>query len=62
MEEVGEGALNLKGGGVRTVGVERGDRDRVGGLGEDLQEVLGKVLTMQGVWAVGQEIAGMEVV
>ncbi len=35
------------------MGVEGGDGDGVGSLGEDLQEVMGKVLTMQGVWAVG---------
>jgi hypothetical protein len=44
------------------LGVEGGDGEGLGGFGEDLQEVLGKVLTMQGVWTVGQEVAGTEVV
>ncbi len=61
-QEIGESALDLKDGGVGTMGVESGDGDGFGRFGEDLQEVLGKVLTMQGVWTVGEEVAGTEVV
>ncbi len=62
VEEVGESTLDLKDGGMGTMGVEGNDGDGVGGLGEDLQEMLRKVLTMQGVWTVGEEVTGTEVV
>ena len=49
VEEVAQGMLDLEGGGMGRAGRKSGNRDGVGSLGDDREEVLGEELTMEGV-------------
>ena len=57
-EEVGQRALDLENGGMGRMGVEGCDRDRIGSLGDDLEEMLREELTVQRVGAMIDEVFG----
>ena len=54
--------MDLEGGGVGEMSVEGSDGYGFGSCGDDCQELLRKVTTVQGVGAVIGEVAGIEVV
>jgi hypothetical protein len=62
VEEIGEGALDLKWGGSGRACVEGGNWDGIRGSGYCLEEVLSKEVAMQGVRTMGDEIIGGQAV
>jgi hypothetical protein len=58
-QEIVEGTVDLKRGGMGGTGIEGVNVDGGGGFYDDAQEVLSEKTTMEGVRAVSDEIPGL---
>ena len=60
VEEVAQGTLDLEGSGMGRAGRKSGNRDGVGSLGDDCEEVLREELTMESVGTSLEQVSGLE--
>ena len=60
VEEVAQGTLDLEGSGIGRDDRKSGNRDGVGSLGDDCEEVLREELTMEGVGTSFEQVFGLE--